>query len=164
MISLLGKYLYRIFFSLLNNSVSQREGDDRGWDGWMASPTQWTWVWVNFRSWWWTGRPGMLRSMGSQRVDHDWATELNWTEAVLTLLIFTKCVWKSSVMELLCLLLGFEWSEFRQVLIFAHGVWERLDGRLQNWRCQQLHYVFFKKFLPKYAQSSAPGKQCLSPT
>ena len=56
------------------------EGDDRGWDGWMASPTQWTWVWVNSGSWWWTGRPGMLQSMGSQRVRHDWATELNWTE------------------------------------------------------------------------------------
>ena len=56
------------------------EGDDRGWDGWMASPTQWTWVWVNSRSWWWTGRPGVLKSMGSQRVGHDWATELNWTE------------------------------------------------------------------------------------
>ena len=49
----------------------------RGWDGWMASPTQWTWVWVNSGSWWWTGRPGMLQSMGSQRVGHDWATELN---------------------------------------------------------------------------------------
>ena len=56
------------------------EGDNRGWDGWMASPTQWTWVWVNSGSWWWTGRPGMLRFMGSQRVRHDWATELNWTE------------------------------------------------------------------------------------
>ena len=54
------------------------EGDDRGWDGWMASPTQWMWVWVNSRSWWWTGRPGMLQSIGSQRVGHDWATELNW--------------------------------------------------------------------------------------
>ena len=48
-----------------------------GWDGRMASPTQWPWVWVNSRSWWWTGRPGMLQSMGSQRVGHDWATELN---------------------------------------------------------------------------------------
>ena len=56
------------------------EGDDRGWDGRMASLTQWTWVWVNSGSWWWTGRPGMLRFMGSQRVEHDWATELNWTE------------------------------------------------------------------------------------
>ena len=54
------------------------EGDDREWDSWMASPTQWTWVWLNSRSWWWTGRPGVLRFMGSQRVGHDWATELNW--------------------------------------------------------------------------------------
>ena len=52
------------------------EGDDRGWDGWMSSPTQWTWVWVNFGSWWWTGKPGMLQSKGSQRVRHNWA-ELN---------------------------------------------------------------------------------------
>ena len=54
------------------------EGDDRGWDGWMASPTRWTWVWVDSGSWWWTGSPGVLRLMGSQRVGHDWATELNW--------------------------------------------------------------------------------------
>ena len=53
------------------------EGDDRGWDGWMASLAQWTWVWVNSRSWWWTGRPAVLQSMGWQRVGHDWATELN---------------------------------------------------------------------------------------
>ena len=55
------------------------EGDDRGWDGWMASLTRWTWVWVNFGSWWWTERPGMLRFMGSQRVGHDWATDLIWS-------------------------------------------------------------------------------------
>ena len=53
--------------------------DDRGWDGWMASLTRWTWVWVNSGSWWWwTGRSGLLWFMGSQRVGHDWATELNW--------------------------------------------------------------------------------------
>ena len=56
------------------------EGEDRGWDGWMASPTQWTWVWASSRSWWWTGRPGVLQSMGSQRVRYDWVAELNWTE------------------------------------------------------------------------------------
>ena len=54
------------------------EGDDRGWDRWMASLTRWTWVWVNSGSWWWTGRPGVLRFMGLQRVGRDWATELNW--------------------------------------------------------------------------------------
>ena len=55
------------------------EGNDRGWDGWMASLNQWMWVWVNSGSWWWTRRPGVLRFMGSQRVRHDSATELNWT-------------------------------------------------------------------------------------
>ena len=58
------------------------EGLGTGWDGWMASPTRWTWVWVNSRSWWWTGRPGVLRFMGPQKVGHDWATELNWTEVI----------------------------------------------------------------------------------
>ena len=55
------------------------EGDDRGWDGWMASLTRWTWIWVNSGSRWWTGKPGILQSIGSQRVRHDWATELNWS-------------------------------------------------------------------------------------
>ena len=58
------------------------EGDDRRWDGWMASPTQRTWVWVNSGSWWWTGRPGILQSMGSQRVRHNQVTELNWLTAL----------------------------------------------------------------------------------
>ena len=56
----------------------RQEKKDKGWDGWMASPTWWIWVWAKSRRWWWTGRPGMLRFMGSQRVGHDWATELNW--------------------------------------------------------------------------------------
>ena len=61
------------------------EGDDRGWDGWMASLTQWTWVWASSGSWWWTGRPGVLQSVGSQRVRHEWVTELNWTNLDLLL-------------------------------------------------------------------------------
>ena len=56
------------------------EGDDRGWDGWMASPTRSTWLCVSSGSWWWTGIPGVLWFMESQRVGHDWVTELNWTE------------------------------------------------------------------------------------
>ena len=68
------------------------EGDDRGWDGWMGSPTRWTWVWVNFGSWWWTGRPGVLRSMGSQGRTRlsDW-TEPNWKW--LTLSFFPIFSW-----------------------------------------------------------------------
>ena len=65
-----------------------KEGDDRGWDGWMASPTRWTWVWVDSGSWWWTGRPGVLRFMGLQRVRHDWATELtDWATELTDWLI-----------------------------------------------------------------------------
>ena len=55
----------------------RRRGQQR-WDGWMASLTQWTWVWLSSGSWWWTGKPGVLQFMGLQRVRHDWATELNW--------------------------------------------------------------------------------------
>ena len=60
--------------------LAKIEGRKRGWDGWMASLTQWTWVSVNSGSWWWTGRPGVLQSMELQRVRHDWETEMNWTE------------------------------------------------------------------------------------
>ena len=60
------------------------KGDDRGWDGWMASPTQWTWVSVNSRSWWWTGRPGVLQSVGSKTVRLNWVTELNWCTILLS--------------------------------------------------------------------------------
>ena len=66
-----------------------REGNYRGRDGWMASLTQWTWVWVNSGSWWWTGQPGVLRFMGSQRVVHDWAAELNWTETKVGVISIT---------------------------------------------------------------------------
>ena len=62
---------------MLGGIGGRRRGDNRGWEGWMASPTRWTWVWVNSKCWWWTGRPGVLRFMGSQIVRHDWATELN---------------------------------------------------------------------------------------
>ena len=59
------------------------EGDNKGWDGWMASLTGWMWVWVNSGSWWWTEKPGMLQFTGLQRVEHYWATELNWTRLIL---------------------------------------------------------------------------------
>ena len=75
------------------------EGDDRGWEGddrvRMASLTRWTWVWVNSGSWWWTGRPGVLRFMGSRRVGHDWATELNLTE--LKTVSITASQFKASI-------------------------------------------------------------------
>ena len=63
---------------MLGGMGARGEGDDRGWDGWMASLTWWMWVWVNSRSWQWTGRPGVLWFMGSQRTGHNWATDLIW--------------------------------------------------------------------------------------
>ena len=70
------------------------EGDNRGWDGWMASPTQWTWVWVNSGCWRWTGKPGVMQSMESQRVEHGWVTELNGSSLaqilVMIILLFSR--------------------------------------------------------------------------
>ena len=65
------------------------EGDDRGWDSWKVSRTQWTWVWASSGSWWWTGKPGVLKSMGLQKVGHNWATELNIQKYQTTIL----CSW-----------------------------------------------------------------------
>ena len=81
---------------MLERLKAGREEDDRGWDGWMASPTQRTWVWVNSGSWWWTGRPGVLRFIGSQRVGHDWATELSWT-GVMRSWVLTNVLWHVSI-------------------------------------------------------------------
>ena len=82
-----------------------REGDDRRWDGWMAPPTQWTWVWVNSNSCWrWIGRPGVLQSMGLQGVGHNWVTELNWMGLDAMMLVFRmlsfKPVFQSSLLPL----------------------------------------------------------------
>ena len=77
---------------MLGKIEGGRRRDDRGWDGWMASLTQWTWVRVSSRSWWWTGRPGVLQSMRSQRAGHDQVTETNWTTSIQTLVgLQTPC-------------------------------------------------------------------------
>ena len=75
------------------------EGDNRGWDGWMASPTQWIWVWVNARNWLWAGKSGVLQSMGSQTVGHDWVTELN----ILWHFLFLGLEWKLSFFSLVAI-------------------------------------------------------------
>ena len=77
MLKLKLQYFGHLMWRVDSLEKTRGEGDDRGWDGWMAPLTRQTWVWGNSRSWWWTGRPGVLRFMGSQRVGHDWATELN---------------------------------------------------------------------------------------
>ena len=75
------------------------EGDSRRWAGWMASPTQWTWVWVSSGSWWWIARPGMLQSMGLQRVGHNWVTELNWSDNAYYYNEIVICLHNLSVKE-----------------------------------------------------------------
>ena len=92
------------------------EGDNRGWDGWMASPTRWAWVWVSSKSWLWTGRPGMLLSMGSQRVGHDWVTEMNWTEqgSAYTIHIIPKILFKSNCLHVCHLPYSIILSHLRQ--------------------------------------------------
>ena len=105
------------------------EGDDRGWDGWMASPTQWTRVWVDSGSWWWTGRPGVLRFMGSQGVGHDWAAEWNWSRVLPgwppSLLERRKLEEHSAREDWQCqLLLGDPWKPHEESGFFFWVRWE----------------------------------------
>ena len=106
------------------------EGDNWGWDGWMASPTQWTSVWVDSRNWWWTGRPGVLQLMRLQRVRHDWATELNWNG-------------KTALRR--CIIPGLKWNMFNTLAAWCKELthlkrlwcWERLrvegEGDNRGW-------------------------------
>ena len=126
------------------------EGDDRGWDGWMASRTRWTCVWVNSGSWWWTGRPGMLWFMGSQRVEHDWATELNWTE--LTVILISVAFYKPFVCsmrtELTSILLMILISDIStQYLVHSRCVlWMFIDW-MNEWKCTVYKKCSINQFL-----------------
>ena len=95
------------------------KGDNRGWDGWMASLIRWTWVWVNSGSWWWIGRPGMLRFMGLQRVGHDWATDLIWSD--LMVFISKSILSDMSVATPAFFWSPFSWNIFFQAFTFRHG-------------------------------------------
>ena len=130
------------------------EGDDRGWDVWMASPTQWTWVWVALGSWWWTGRPGMLRSLGSQRVRHDWVTEWNeWNH------LFSICYKTSQWLDFRpkCSIINhhhivpLSWNNFNTELLEAFSdippafdslIWSVLWGKLVCVHCKYQSYCF----------------------
>ena len=116
------------------------EGYSRVLDGWMASPTWWARVWVNSGSWWWTGRPGVLRFMGSQRVRYNWATELNWTELYVGLPFFmvAKTVKNLPVMwETRIWSLGQEDSLVKGMASYSSilawiNPWTEKPGRLQS--------------------------------
>ena len=99
--------------------LKAREGDDRGWDGWMASLTQWAWVWASSGSWWWTGRPGMLQFMGSQRGGHNWATKLNRIELETSTLLKKKALKEFTIIFLqVKLLVNTMWSLNDQVMYY----------------------------------------------
>ena len=125
---------------VLGKIEGRRRRDDRGWDGLMVSLTQWTWVWVKSRSWWWTGWPDMVQSMVLQRVGHDWATELNYTELNYCWIFFFRYFiitesWKSSVFHIVALwnmkkcnlfygrTLGIHWSYRRHGERKAEHAW-----------------------------------------
>ena len=122
----------------------KRKGD-RGWDGWMTSLTQWTWVWVNARSWWWTGRIGVLQSMESQS-RKDWATELNWTELMS---IETRGYFFKEAVILLSWMASFLfWTIFYFLLVYKKIIYSldfRLYKRLANlslyWRADILNLL-----------------------
>ena len=98
------------------------KGADWRWDFWMASPTQWTWVWVDSGNWWWTGRPVVLQSMGSQRVRHDWVTELNWTELNWFILYMLKSKCSSKIFEnIIICLLDYIFTFIKNTHIHFHG-------------------------------------------
>ena len=105
------------------------EGDDRGWDGWMASPTLWTWVWASSRSWWWTRKLGVLQSMGSQRIGHDWVTKPNpWAFVYLSCPIVlpetTIIILKRTIrMDIVALGLPFVLHSFQNVFPPAIYCW-----------------------------------------
>ena len=134
---------------------AEGEGDDRGWDGWMASGTQWTWVWVDSGSWWWTGRPGVLRFMGSQRVGHDWETELNWIVFLLYILgfaaLFTKPVFFCFVFCFL-LLSSFIFLFFFNLILFLNLKHCISFAKHQNESATGIRFIFwsgpfFKSFV-----------------
>ena len=130
------------------------EGDGRGWDGWMASLTQRTWVWVSSRSWWWTGKPGMLQSMGSQRAGHDWATELNWTEGVW--LSGPRELWVKGIASVQVLKLGARKEVSTPRPVSTRDRTSGLEVEMQYWGAGVFHtysrqFLFFILFYLKYS-------------
>ena len=118
---------------MLGKIEGRRRRDNRGWDGWMELPTQWTWVRVNSGSWWWTGRPGVLWFMGSQRVWHDLATELNrignFSKGGFFKIYYSRCVHDILILQLWCspvegriFFFFFKWGVYFEVVFLLDAV------------------------------------------
>ena len=120
------------------------EKGTRGWDGWMASLTQWVWVWANSGSWWWTGKPGVLQSTGSQRVGHNSVTELNWSERISKL-----CLCYNVHVCTVCIYWIYMSTLYRSLL------WARELG------LKSVHTLIWKYFIAKkFWSSSEPSVNC----
>ena len=123
------------------------EGGDREWDGWMTSPTQWTWVWANSRSWWRTGKPEVLQSMESQRAGHDWATELNWRDRVCQYFLsfhrglFLLCIVPFAVQKFLVC------SPFVCVRFYCLCFWGHIQSLLLRLMSRRFASIFIYSFL-----------------
>ena len=109
--------------------------DINWWEGWMVSPTQWTWVWMVSRSWWWTGRPGMLQFMGSQRVGQKWATELNWnlSKSINGLETITSWILVRQVQQNIRSLETRTVIEFSGLLPQTLAFYWEYDGKVESW-------------------------------
>ena len=152
---------------MLGKMKAGGEGDDREWDGWMASLTQWTWVCINSGSLQWTGRLGMLQSMGSQRVRHDWATELNWT-GYFKIHVFTRChilsinclqfslkFWKTNIISPNCKWEG-QVSESQSTCRRSHA--DR--AKVQSWAGWASHPAIFMHAAIPWGQNHMTTKPC----
>ena len=133
------------------------EGDDRGWDGWMASLTQLTWVWVNFSSWWWTGRPGVLQSMELEIVRHNWGTEMNWTAAISFLCMYLEktktLIWKDT-----CTLV------FMEALFIIDKTWKQLKcPSTDKWKKMWCTYMCHGMLLHLLPLITSVMLDCLQP-
>ena len=141
------------------------EGDDRGWGGLMASPTRWTWVWSSSRSWWWTGKPGVLQSVWLQRVGHDWVTELSLshffsvtlsTYLILYLVIpFITCLPQVLILYIFLFYWPLYSLHFRTLSNCKY-----LISTANKINDVQFGFIFFQAFL--FLQWGEEYKQCIS--
>ena len=119
------------------------EGDNRGWDGWMVSPTQWTWVWANSGSWWWTGKPGVIKSMGWQKVRYNWANELNKAGIQWIILAATSPSKKYQTTSAIpaCVLLISNKHEGLNNIKFGGGEERTVDAYIMTRGCKSICFI-----------------------